>query len=119
MTRSSFTSVERSSAGGCGALVNFGGDGPRSDMWAALTGWHARAAALIEDLALIDPDASIESISLSGVGPKVVYQSGKSAEAQVIIWSALEDLRRTCARCGHVETEAIVTRSKCEAGDRQ
>jgi hypothetical protein len=87
-------------------------------MWAELPGWHVRAAALIEDLAAIDPAARIESISPSGVGPKVVYQGGRSAEAQAIIWSALEDLRRTCGQCGHVETEAIIACSKCEASER-
>lgn len=79
-------------------------------------GWQACIDRLVDDLAEVEPDAEVQMIDATILGPKTVFTATTDA-GRVLIWATLAELAHTCGRCGKVEPERITWCAQC--GEKQ
>ncbi|NOQ58473.1 hypothetical protein [Mycolicibacterium fortuitum] len=69
-------------------------------------GWQARVDRLVTELAGVEPTATVTIVEPTTLGPKGTFHTETEAGRE-LIWAALEELARTCGRCGCVGAERI------------
>ncbi|MDO3110431.1 hypothetical protein [Mycobacteroides abscessus] len=77
-------------------------------------GWQQRVDQLVDELAVVDPGADLVMIDPTILGPKGHWQ-GASAAGRELIMTALEELARTCGRCGRMSDERQDWCDECKA----